>query len=479
MRKQFIYKALHKIFPILCLAIFFSNCTIDSDPKIFFTYSLIQNSNSSISKFSVGGSITGLTGSGLIIQNNGADNITIPGNGSFTFSTQLEANTAYSVTVLTNPSSPNQLCNVSNGSGTITTTNITNISIACATLVLSYAGSPYSYTQNIAITTNAPTVTGTITSCSASPSLPAGLSIDNTTCTISGTPTTIQASASYIITAVTSNGNLTASINITISAIPVAPTALTYSSNNYVLRNNTAITTITPSVTGTVTSCSASPTLPTGLSINSTTCAVSGTPIVNQGSTAYTITASNAGGSTTASFNITVQTTVYKIFVTASTYNGDLRTAGGGGDGPAGADNLCNADANKPNASAYKAILFASGIRDTTTSWVLLANTTYTRGSDSAMIGTTDGSKEFAFPGTPLSNSFDAGALKQYWVGFRNAPNYWQTGNYRCNEWTDSSTTATTGEGRYGLSNVTDYTSISEGTRHTCNNVKYLLCAEQ
>lgn len=479
MRNKFINKKTIRFFSVLFLStfIFFSSCSIDSDPKIFFSYSLLQNSASTNSQFSISGSVTGLTGSGLVIQNNGADNIVIPGNGSFTFSTQLQANATYSVTVLTNPSSPAQLCTVSNGTGIISNTNITNVTITCANITLVYTGSPYTYTVNTAISTNTPTITGTITSCSANPSLPTGLNINSTTCAISGTPTIIQGSTSYTITAITSSGNFTASIDIIVSAVPTAPSALTYSSSSYTFKRNAAITTITPTVTGTVTSCNAAPALPTGLSINSTTCAIIGTPTVNQGSTAYTITASNAGGSTTATFNITVQTTVYKIFVTASTYNGDLRTAGGGGDGPAGADNLCNADANKPNASSYKAILFASGIREaspTLTNWVLQANTTYVRGSDSAEILTTNASSIFNF-GT-LTNSFDSGVQKEYWTGFRGVGFEWQLGLYRCNEWTNGTAGQT---GRFGFSDATSYNSISTGMQNNCNLLKYLLCAEQ
>ena len=59
---------------------------------------------------------------------------------------------------------------------------------------LTYTGNPYTYTQNAAITPNTPSVTGTITSCSASPALPAGLTINNATCSISGTPTITQVS---------------------------------------------------------------------------------------------------------------------------------------------------------------------------------------------------------------------------------------------------------------------------------------------
>ena len=51
------------------------------------------------------------------------------------------------------------------------------------------------------------------------------------------------------------------------------------------------------------------------------------------------------------------------VFVTAQTYNGDLKTAGGGADGYKGADNLCNKDSNKPTrgaGSTWKAILIAN-----------------------------------------------------------------------------------------------------------------------
>ena len=421
------------------------------------SYTYIQNTAITTATPTFSGTATSCSSSPALPAGLTIDNTTCAISGT---PTGTKAATAYTITA-------------SNAFGN-TTANINISVIIAAPSALTYTGSPYSYSQNTAITTNTPTVTGTVTSCSASPVLPTGLSINNTTCAISGTPTVTQATTIHTITATNAGGNTTASISITVTA---APSALTYSSSSYTFKNNTAIATITPTVTGTVTSCSASPVLPTGLSINNTTCAISGTPIVNQGTTSYTITASNAGGSTTATFSIVVQTTVYKIFVTASTFNGDLRTAGGGGDGPAGADNLCNADANKPNTSSYKAILFANAIREakpTLTNWVLQANTVYVRGSDSAPIFTTNASSNFTFGA--LTNSFDSGAQKQYWTGFGGSGNEWELGLYRCNEWQSSSGVVT---GRFGLSDATSYSSISTGAQNNCNTSKYLLCAEQ
>lgn len=85
---------------------------------------------------------------------------------------------------------------------------------------LSYS-TPVTYTQNTAITNNVPTVTGTVTSYSISPALPAGLNFNTTTGVISGTPTEASAAANYVVTASNGAGSTTATINITVeSSIP-------------------------------------------------------------------------------------------------------------------------------------------------------------------------------------------------------------------------------------------------------------------
>lgn len=81
-------------------------------------------------QYTVGGTVSGLSGTGLVLENNGGDNLSITGNGSFTFNTSISSGSTYSVTVLTEPSAPAQLCSVPNGSGTATT-NVTNVQVAC------------------------------------------------------------------------------------------------------------------------------------------------------------------------------------------------------------------------------------------------------------------------------------------------------------------------------------------------------------
>ena len=69
---------------------------------------------------------------------------------------------------------------------------------------------------------------------------------------------------------------------------------------------NQAIAALTPKVTGTGLSYSVSPALPAGLSLNSTSGALSGTPSVAAPASAYTITATNAAGNTTAGLLIAI-----------------------------------------------------------------------------------------------------------------------------------------------------------------------------
>ncbi len=84
-----------------------------------------------IPTYTVGGTVSGLAGSGLVLQNNGGDNLAIAENGSFSFAASLTAGSSYAITVLTQPSSPATTCVVISGSGTITSSNITNVAVSC------------------------------------------------------------------------------------------------------------------------------------------------------------------------------------------------------------------------------------------------------------------------------------------------------------------------------------------------------------
>lgn len=82
--------------------------------------------------FTIGGTVSGLSGTGLVLQNNGADNLSVSANGSFTFATAIDSGSSFNVTVLTQPSSPAQTCAVTSGTGTASA-NVTTVQVACAT----------------------------------------------------------------------------------------------------------------------------------------------------------------------------------------------------------------------------------------------------------------------------------------------------------------------------------------------------------
>ncbi len=82
--------------------------------------------------FTIGGTVTGLTGTGLVLQNNGGNDLPITADGTFTFTTAVASGSAYSVSVSVNPTNPTQTCSVANGSGTATA-NVTNVTVTCTT----------------------------------------------------------------------------------------------------------------------------------------------------------------------------------------------------------------------------------------------------------------------------------------------------------------------------------------------------------
>lgn len=82
--------------------------------------------------FTVGGSVGGLVGTGLVLQINDGDNLAIGSDGDFTFPNALLDGSPYTVKVLTQPTSPAQTCSVSNGSGVLEGDNVTDATISCA-----------------------------------------------------------------------------------------------------------------------------------------------------------------------------------------------------------------------------------------------------------------------------------------------------------------------------------------------------------
>ena len=108
--------------------------------------------------YTIGGTVSGLSGTGLVLQDDGGNNLAVSaGATSFTFPTAIFSSAMYNVTVLTQPSNPAQTCAVTNGSGTASA-NITNIQITCtsvpaqvATPMSSIASGTYTSAQMVTI----------------------------------------------------------------------------------------------------------------------------------------------------------------------------------------------------------------------------------------------------------------------------------------------------------------------------------------
>ena len=172
---------------------------------------------------------------------------------------------------------------------------------------LHYASSTATYALGTPITLNRPSSSGgAVTSYSVNQSFPAGLGLNPGTGVISGTPTAASPATTYTITAANSAGSATALVVIQVNG-DTAPAGLAYSTDPAVYPQAMPIAANNPTSTGgAVTSYSATPPLPLGLVLNPVSGVVSGTPIKPTAMTVYTITASNAAGSTTTPLIITV-----------------------------------------------------------------------------------------------------------------------------------------------------------------------------
>jgi environmental stress-induced protein Ves len=149
-------------------------------------------------KYSVGGTVTGLSGTGLVLQNSGGDNITVNANGTFAFPTKLAKGAAFAVTVKNQPTAPSQTCSVSAGTGTVQSANVNNVVVNCATDKF--------------------TVGGTVSGLKGTGLVLQNNAGDNVTVNADGTfafPTTLTSAAAYAVTVKTQPSNLSQTCTVT------------------------------------------------------------------------------------------------------------------------------------------------------------------------------------------------------------------------------------------------------------------------
>lgn len=80
--------------------------------------------------YDIGGTLTGLIGDQVTIQNNGDDYLFLTSDGGFTFNKPLEETSNYEVILIDNPQNPPQTCEIRNSSG-IAMADVTDLLITC------------------------------------------------------------------------------------------------------------------------------------------------------------------------------------------------------------------------------------------------------------------------------------------------------------------------------------------------------------
>ena len=142
---------------------------------------------------------------------------------------------------------------------------------------------------------------------SISPALPAGLTLDPTTGTISGTPTNLTPEATYVVTARNAGGETETILTITIN--PQAPCDLAYAEEDikYIGQISNVLNAPTFGC-GPVDDWDIQPTLPVGLTLDPVTGVISGVPTEVIPRTEFVVFASNITGVDTRSIFIEVET---------------------------------------------------------------------------------------------------------------------------------------------------------------------------
>jgi trimeric autotransporter adhesin len=187
-----------------------------------------NNGNDAVANYQVGGTVTGLSGTGLVLQNHNGDDVIVKANGAFTFPTQIGKGGTYSVTVKTQPNGPSQACEVANGSGSINASNVSNVGVSCKILgSVSLSVSPAG--PNI-IAGDSATVTATVTRMGgyagavvlAASGAPNGVTVSGGTIEAAATALDITVTTTAAAVAGTSN----ISISGTASGVTIAPITL-------------------------------------------------------------------------------------------------------------------------------------------------------------------------------------------------------------------------------------------------------------
>jgi uncharacterized lipoprotein NlpE involved in copper resistance len=102
---------------------------IDAAPLPDAAYKDAKYTDAPPNFFRIAGTVTGLTGQGMVLQDNGTDDLPRTADGAFIFMTPLANGSTYAVTIKTQPSG--QSCTLANATGTVMGADVTNVAVNC------------------------------------------------------------------------------------------------------------------------------------------------------------------------------------------------------------------------------------------------------------------------------------------------------------------------------------------------------------
>ncbi|HUW75535.1 MAG TPA: DUF3443 family protein [Gallionella sp.] len=253
-------------------------CTVTNGKGTVTNANVVASITCSQSTYTIGGAVSGLSGSQVTLLDNGGNNTPISANGSFVFSTPIANGSAYSVTVGSQPSG--QTCWVTYGSGTVSSANITNVAVVCSSAASTYSVSAI--------------VTGLLSNTSV---VLQDNSADNLTFTANGTAnfsTTLSNGSTYHVTVLTQPTGETCTVTNGSGTISGANVTVSVACASTAANNPAGTASVTPTTV---------PTLPTpGNVIPLVVDAgpVAGRPGINVGFVSVTVCTPGTSGTTAA-----------------------------------------------------------------------------------------------------------------------------------------------------------------------------------
>jgi hypothetical protein len=163
---------------------------------------------------------------------------------------------------------------------------------------------PSGYVVGASTTPLTPVVSGRVSAFTVAPPLPAGMEISPSSGAIFGTPTAVSPTTTYTVEARSGNDRVVAKVTLTVR--DVVP-EISYANTSLDLEQNEPVACIAPTIRGgAVVTWEIDRPLPAGLQFDLGNGQICGTPTVLSARTDYRVTATNTGGSSSATLAIAV-----------------------------------------------------------------------------------------------------------------------------------------------------------------------------